>query len=94
VEAHHESVKGVWEERYEQRYGFWRGFVDAAIPRRGGLSLSFYMDEHVPGAITAGLRTRHVVLTAQEDGRTGATDGELLDRATVLGAWSSLRMKT
>ncbi|MEJ2024325.1 MAG: transposase [Deltaproteobacteria bacterium] len=28
VEALYEEVKGVWEERFEHRYGFWRAFVD------------------------------------------------------------------
>ena len=43
-----------------------------------------YMDEHVPSAITEGLRWRGVdVLTAQEDGRTGEDDPELLDRASA-----------
>jgi predicted nuclease of predicted toxin-antitoxin system len=43
------------------------------------------MDEHVPGAITQGLRDRDVdVLTVQEDGREGQEDGDMLDRATEL----------
>ncbi len=33
VEALYEKVKGVWEERFEQRYGFWRGFVDDVVQR-------------------------------------------------------------
>jgi hypothetical protein len=28
-----ERVKGVWEERFERTYGFWRGLVDAAVAR-------------------------------------------------------------
>lgn len=33
------------------------------------MSVAFYMDEHVPRAISVGLRLRGVdVLTAQEDG--------------------------
>jgi len=44
------------------------------------------MDEHVPRAITEGLRLRRVdVLTAQDDGRRGASDRALLDRAHELG---------
>ncbi|HEY3324745.1 MAG TPA: DUF5615 family PIN-like protein [Planctomycetota bacterium] len=44
------------------------------------------MDEHVPLAITEGLRTRGVdVLTAQEDGMRHKPDPLLLDRATALG---------
>ena len=44
VEALYDKVKGVWEERFEERYGFWRGFVDGVVERyldcgvfRGGL---------------------------------------------------------
>ena len=33
VEALYEQVKGVWEERFEARYGFWRGFVDGVVQR-------------------------------------------------------------
>lgn len=47
------------------------------------MPLSFYMDEHIPKAITLGLRMRGVdVLTAQEDGKEGKP--ELLDRACTL----------
>jgi predicted nuclease of predicted toxin-antitoxin system len=50
------------------------------------MSVGLYMDEHVPRAITEGLRLRGVdVLTAQEDNRRCASDSELLDRATELG---------
>ena len=50
------------------------------------MTVSFYLDEHIPRAITTGLRLRGVdVLTAQEDGRSGASDADLLDRATELG---------
>ncbi|MBL7161616.1 MAG: hypothetical protein ISS57_03345 [Anaerolineales bacterium] len=43
------------------------------------MALAFYMDHHVPKAITNGLRLRGVdVLTAYED-------ADLLDRATELG---------
>ncbi len=31
VEALYDQVKGVWEERFEQRYGFWRAFVDDVV---------------------------------------------------------------
>lgn len=44
------------------------------------------MDEHVARAVTVALRQRGLdVITAQEDGRSGASDDELLDRATELG---------
>ena len=31
VEALYDTVKGLWEERFEQRYGFWRSFVDDVV---------------------------------------------------------------
>ena len=50
------------------------------------MSLRLYMDEHIHAAITQGLRTAGVdVLTVQEDGMSGISDPELLDRATELG---------
>jgi len=33
VDTHYERVKGVWEERFERRYGFWRGLADGAVAR-------------------------------------------------------------
>jgi predicted nuclease of predicted toxin-antitoxin system len=49
------------------------------------MPLSFYMDVHVPAAVTAGLRRRGIsVLTSHEDGTDFADDGKLLDRATAL----------
>lgn len=49
------------------------------------MSVSLYMDVHVPFAITSGLRLRGVdVLTAQEDGATRLDDDKLLDRAAAL----------
>ena len=50
------------------------------------MSVSFYMDVHVPYAITTELRLRGVdVLTAQEDGAARQNDARLLDRALALG---------
>jgi hypothetical protein len=47
---------------------------------------AYYMDVHVPAAITAGIRRRGVeVLTSQEDATRRAADEELLGRATELG---------
>ena len=44
------------------------------------------MDEHVSRAVTIGLRRRGLdVLTVQEDGRAGASDEVVLDRASELG---------
>jgi len=31
VEAHHEKLDGVWEERYQSKYGFWRPYVKNVI---------------------------------------------------------------
>jgi ribosomal protein S27E len=31
VEALYDQAKGVWEERFEDRHGFWRGFVDDVV---------------------------------------------------------------
>ncbi len=50
------------------------------------MSLSLYMDVHVPLAISRGLRRRGLdVLTSQQDGTTRLADDLLLDRATELG---------
>jgi predicted nuclease of predicted toxin-antitoxin system len=50
------------------------------------LSISFYMDEHVPRVITEGVRRRGIdVLTVQADGRTGSDDVTVLERAGALG---------
>jgi len=49
------------------------------------MTLAFYMDQHVPKAITNGLRLRGVdVLTAYEDGASEYEDADLLNRATEL----------
>jgi len=49
-------------------------------------SVAFYMDVHVPQAITDQLRLRGVdVLTAIEDGSAELSDEELLERAGELG---------
>jgi predicted nuclease of predicted toxin-antitoxin system len=49
------------------------------------LSVGFYMDVHVPRAITERLRLRGIgVMTAQEDGARRLADPELLDRAAAL----------
>ena len=33
VEANYDEVKGQWDERFEERYGYWRGFVDGVVLR-------------------------------------------------------------
>jgi len=50
------------------------------------MPIAFYMDHHVPRAITLGLRVRGVdALTAHEDGTSELDDAALLDRASELG---------
>ena len=50
------------------------------------MALAFYMDQHVPRAITVGLRLRGVdVITAYEDGASELENPKLLDRAGELG---------
>ena len=50
------------------------------------MSISLYMDQHVPRAITIGLRIRGVdVLTVFEDGASEWIDTDVLDRASELG---------
>lgn len=50
------------------------------------MSVAFYADHNVDGAVVAGLRRRGVdVLTAQEDGHHRAGDPAVLDRAGALG---------
>ena len=47
---------------------------------------AYYMDVHIPAAITDGLRRRGIdVLTAQQDDKTTALDEYLLGRASELG---------
>lgn len=50
------------------------------------MTVSLYMDHHVPKAITVGLRLRGVdVVTAHEDGADQLDDDVLLKRAHELG---------
>lgn len=49
-------------------------------------TIKFYLDEHVPNAVTRGLRARGVdVLSVVEAGTLGATDAEHLARAKSEG---------
>ena len=49
------------------------------------MAIALYMNQHVPRAITVGLRLRGVdTITAYEDGASNMGDPELLDRAGVL----------
>ena len=50
------------------------------------MTIAYYMDEHVAGAITRGLRRQAIdVLTIQDDNLMSADDPVILDRATALG---------
>lgn len=50
------------------------------------MNVRFYMDVHIPQAITDALRRRGIdVLRAAEDGAHELPDDELLERATELG---------
>ena len=31
LDKHYETVKGLWDERFERRHGFWRGYWDTAV---------------------------------------------------------------
>ena len=33
ADTNYDRLKGSWEERFERRYGFWRGSYDAAVMR-------------------------------------------------------------
>jgi len=33
LESYYETVKGIWEERFESRYGFWQGRWDEVVAR-------------------------------------------------------------
>ncbi|MDJ0616143.1 MAG: DUF5615 family PIN-like protein [Calothrix sp. MO_192.B10] len=49
------------------------------------MSINLYMDEQVPRGITLGLRLRGVdVLTVQEDGCSGFSDSQVVERAIAL----------
>jgi predicted nuclease of predicted toxin-antitoxin system len=49
------------------------------------MSLSIYMDVHIPMAVTAGLRRRNIdVLTSQQDGTAQLSDDRLMERASEL----------
>ena len=50
------------------------------------MPVAFYMEHHVPRAITLGLRLREAdVITAYEDGTNQLDDARVLDRAGDLG---------
>lgn len=49
------------------------------------MALAYYMDVHLPAAVTDALRRLGIdVITSQEDGTGRATDSALLSRATEL----------
>lgn len=50
------------------------------------MPLPLYMDQHIPRAVTLGLRQRGIdVLTAYDNAAAALADEYLLDRATALG---------
>ena len=50
------------------------------------MPINFYMDHHVPRAVTLGFRLRKAdVITAYEDGTSEIDDAEILGRAGELG---------
>lgn len=49
------------------------------------MGIAFYIDHHIPRAITEGLRLRGIdLITAFEDNAAEMEDSDLLDRATAL----------
>jgi Domain of unknown function (DUF5615) len=48
------------------------------------MALPFYMDVHVPSAVTEGLRRRGLDVTSQDDGTRSVDDESLLERASGL----------
>lgn len=49
-------------------------------------AISFYFDQHIPSAVTMGLRQRGIdVLTAHEAGRCGLSDADQLQFAAAQG---------
>lgn len=49
------------------------------------MPLALYMDNHIPRAISVGLKLRNIdVITAREDNAHRLSDPELLDRSTSL----------
>ncbi len=49
------------------------------------MAFCYYMDVHIPRAITNGLRLRGIdILTSQEDNTSQLSDDKLLERATLL----------
>ena len=95
LEVHYETLKGLWEERFERRYGFWRGFYDAAVAR--------YLDCGVPEAGFARLKCdacgseRLLTLSCKQRGICPSCDAkraasfaaflkdELVENASVFG---------
>ena len=50
------------------------------------MAMTFYMDVHIPAAVTEGLKLRSVeVVTSEDDGTREWADEKLLRRATELG---------
>jgi hypothetical protein len=46
-ETYYEQVKALWEDRFEKKYGFWRGFVDTVVP---ATSIAAWRKQASPGS--------------------------------------------
>lgn len=58
------------------------------------MAVAFYMDEHVPLAVTRELRRRGIdVLRVQDDAHASTDDAIILDRAAALGRAYSRAIK-
>ena len=33
LETYYEDFKAIWEDRFQKKFGFWRGFVDTVVAR-------------------------------------------------------------
>ena len=46
-------MKALWEERFEKKYGYWRGFVDSVVAR--------YLDCEPRKRVSQGFNAGHAV---------------------------------
>jgi Putative transposase/Transposase zinc-binding domain len=82
LETYYEQVKALWEDRFEKKYGFWRGFVDTVVAR--------YLDCGVAEAGFARLRCdacgseRLLTLSCKQRGICPSCDAK---RAAAFGAF-------
>jgi Putative transposase/Transposase zinc-binding domain len=84
LERYYEDVKGVWEERFEKKYGFWRAFVDSVVAR--------YLDCGIPETGFARLKCQAcgaeklLTLSCKQRGVCPSCDAK---RAAAFGAFLS-----